>query len=151
MVTAYPMSEKFPAMYLAAASMDLGWLAFLSPMSFCRTSVCFSMRAPRVRGVSFPPEENMGRNVQEERPVDSSRNLEDRTAEGCMRGIMALQGFNIMQFTGNLGCQGDLHVVWQDAPGIGFHLQVRLRAFAAPEEIMRFQDEVFRAFQGWFR
>ncbi|UQT44789.1 hypothetical protein M5E88_00155 [Akkermansia muciniphila] len=48
----------------------------------------------------------MGRNVQEERPVDSSRNPEDRTAEGCMRGIMALQGFNIMQFTGNLGCQG---------------------------------------------
>ena len=30
--------------------------------------------------------------------MDSSRNPEDRTAEGCMRGIMALQGFNIMQF-----------------------------------------------------
>ena len=56
-----------------------------------------------------------------------------------------------MQFTGNLGCQGDLHVVRQDAPGIGFHLQMRLRAFAAPEEIMRFLDEFFRAFQGWFR
>ena len=60
--------------------MDLGWLAFLGPISFCRTSVCFSMRAPRVRGVSGPPEETMESNAQEERPVDSSRNPEDRTA-----------------------------------------------------------------------
>ena len=48
-----------------------------------------------------------------------------------MRGVMALQSFNVMQFTGNLGCQGDFHVVRQDAPGIGFHFQMRLRAFAA--------------------
>ncbi len=38
------------------------------------------MRAPRVRGVSGPPEETVESSVQEKRPVDNSRNPEDRTA-----------------------------------------------------------------------
>ena len=47
-----------------------------------------------------------------------------------------------MQFTGNLGGQGNFQMVRQDAPRIGFHLQVGVQARMAAEEGVRFQDEI---------
>lgn len=46
-----------------------------------------------------------------------------------------------MQFTGNLSGQGNFQMVRQDAPRIGFHLQVGVQARMAAEEGVRFQDE----------
>ena len=56
-----------------------------------------------------------------------------------------------MQFTGNLSGQGNFQMVRQDAPRIGFHLQVGVQARMAAEEGVRFQDEILRAPQGRFR